>query len=210
MSTTTIATEPPASYSLAAEGRDALTTHFNYWGTTTEPVEAEIFQIFTGTSTALRAVQSSVTDIRPLGLSSFNLSTHGFQVLRHSSAILPPQADSVPDFQDAALVNGTYWPELVSMLKSQLGVRSAVAVGSTIRDVQEADAEEFDVKQPRRMLGKSFQPFFIVHGDYTPPGARAHFRAVVPTYFQEVESMEGTDRRREGRVLPAQGRDHRS
>ncbi|KAJ9610019.1 hypothetical protein H2200_006349 [Cladophialophora chaetospira] len=193
--TTTTATEELPSQSVVLGDRETLKADFNYWGTTTDPQESELLAIFTGKSTGLRAVQCPVTDIRPIGLSSFNLGTHGFQVLKHSSALLPPQADSIPDFHDEKHINATYWPELVSMLKSQLGVRSAVAVGSTVRDIQENDPDEFDHKLPRRFLGKSLQPFFIVHGDYTPAGARAHFRAVVPTYFEELNNMEGTTER---------------
>jgi hypothetical protein len=190
MSTTTATIEFPASYSVALKDQDTVTGSFNYWGTTAEPQESEILQLLTGKSTGLRPVECPVMDIRPLGLSSFDLSTHGFQVLRHASAILPPQSDSIPDFHDTALINATYWPELVSMLKSQLGVRSAVAIGTAVRDVQENTSEEFE--NPRKFGGKSLQPFFVVHGDHTAAGARAHLKAVLPTLFEDTDNTKGT------------------
>jgi hypothetical protein len=192
MSATTTATEAPVSYSIAGDEEGLLTADFNYWGTTSEPQESEIVPLFTGRSSGLRAVRCPVTDIRPMGLSSFTLATHGFQVLKHASAILPPQSDSIPNFHDTELVNGTYWAELSSMLKSQLGVRSAIAVGTVVRDVQENRDDEFDVEGKKKFAGKSLQPFYIVHGDYTAPGARAHFSAAVPTFFEDTGNMEGT------------------
>ncbi|EXJ66886.1 uncharacterized protein A1O5_10081 [Cladophialophora psammophila CBS 110553] len=189
--TTTTTSQAPASYSVALKDKDTLTASFNYWGSTSIPQESDILRIFNGSSTELQRVQCPVTDIRALGLSSFNLSTHGFQVLRHSSALLPPQSDSVPDFHNTDLISATYWPELVSLLKAQLGVRSAAAVNTTVRDVKETDRDGFDPKNPR-FVKQSMQPFFIVHGDYTPAGARAQLRAVVSTYFEDNNNMEGT------------------
>ncbi|OQV07421.1 hypothetical protein CLAIMM_11860 [Cladophialophora immunda] len=194
MSTTTT-TQTRPSYSVALkdknEDKDTLTASFNYWGSTSAPQESEILHIFNGSSTELQRVRCPVADIRPYGLSSFDLTTHGFQVLRHPSTLLPPQSDAVPDFHDTDLVNATYWPELVSMLKAQLGVRSAAAIGTTVRDIKETDADTFDPKNPR-FVKQSLQPFFIVHGDYTAAGARAQLRAVAPTFFEDNHNIEGT------------------
>ena len=192
MSTTTTTTEAPPSSSFGLKEEERVATAFNYWGSTAEPEASEVIRIFSGRSSETRSVPCSVTDIRPLGLSSFNLTTHGFQVLKHSSAILPPQSEAIPDFHDTALVNSTYWPEVVAMLKSHLGVRSAAVVNIIVRDVEETRDDDFDPKNPRKFAGTSFQPFFVVHGDYTAAGARAHFRALVPTFFEDTGSMGGT------------------
>ncbi len=145
-----------------------------------------------GRSPKLRSVSTTVTDIRPAGLESFNLATHGFQVLKHSSSLLPPQAASIPDFHDEKLMHSTYWPELASLLKSQLGVRSAVAISTTVRDVVDIPKEGFNTENPRANPKQSIHPFFVVHGDYTPAGARGHMRAVLPTFFIETSCMEST------------------
>ncbi|KIY00950.1 uncharacterized protein Z520_03616 [Fonsecaea multimorphosa CBS 102226] len=199
--TTTTTTQAHPSYSVALEGKDkdTLTASFNYWGSTSAPQESEIQLIFTGSSTELQRVQCPVSDMRAAGLSTFNLSTHGFQVLRHSSNLLPPQRASVPDFHDTDLVNGSYWPELASMLKTQLGVRCAAAINTTVRDMAQkapdnnnkTDDGSFDPKNPRPAK-RSLQPFFIVHGDYTAAGARAQMRAVAPTFFADNHNETGT------------------
>ncbi|OAP60366.1 hypothetical protein AYL99_05368 [Fonsecaea erecta] len=195
MSTTTTATTTSTnshpSSSIALKDKDTLTASFNYWGSTSAPKESEILHIFNGSSTELRSVECPVTDIRPYGLSNFDLNTHGFKVMRHSSALLPPQRDSIPDFHDTDLVNGTYWPELVSLLKAQLGVRCAAAINTTVRDIKQTAPTGFDPKHPR-FTQQSMQPFFIVHGDYTAAGARAQLRAVAPTFFADNNNMAGT------------------
>lgn len=203
MSSTTTTTEAPTSYSVAlnnkTSGNASITGRFNYWGSVEEPQEAELLSIFNGKSPGLRSVACPVTDIRLMGLSSFTLSRNGFQVLQHASSLLPPQAASVPDFHDKTITNGKYWPELAAAVKTQLGLRAAVAVNTTVRDVQENTDDDFDSANPRRNTGTSMQPFFIVHGDYTAPGGRSHFRAIVPSFFEDNENMAGTseDERRE-------------
>ena len=78
------------------------------------------------------------------------------------------------------------------MVKSQLGVRSAVCAGTVVRGVQTLRDGDFTPDKIKQVAAKSFQPFFIVHGDYMAPGARAHFRAMVPTFFEDMDSLAGT------------------
>ena len=197
-------TKAAPSYSAALNGngneKSTLVASFNYWGLSSNPEESELAAILSGRSSSLKSVPCPVTDIRSQGLSHFTLSRNGFQVLKHSSALLPPQSDSVPDLHDPSVVNKSYWPELASMLKSQLNVRSAVAMNTIVRDVETDPTYNVHPNQntewnrnPRAQAGRSFQPFFIVHGDYTPPGARAHFRAITPeNYFEANDNLEGT------------------
>ena len=112
MSAITTTEAPSHSLTLQDQQRDRnpRVATFNYWATTSEPQQSEILPIFSGRSSGTRTVQCLVTDIRPLGLSTFNLSTHGFQVLHHASALLPPQTATIPDFHDVNLVNAKYWP----------------------------------------------------------------------------------------------------
>jgi hypothetical protein len=100
----------------------------------------------------------------------------------------------VPDFHDSTLVQSQYWPELIALLKAQLGVRSAAAINTTVRDIgppQEKD-DQLNPSNPRANPKQSFSPFFIVHGDYTPAGARCHLRAMQPTFFEDTGSLDGT------------------
>ena len=89
-------------------------------------------------------------------------------------------------------MKSTYWPELISLLKSRLGVRSAVAINTSVRDVSEIADKDFNTNNPRANPKQSLAPFFVVHGDYTPGGARAHLRALLPTFFQDNGCMGGT------------------
>ncbi len=171
---------------------------FNYWGSATSlPELADLHGIFTGSSPQLKSVSCVVEDIRSHGLSSFDLSHHGFQVLRSASSLLPPQSPSIPDFHDQTLMSSAYWPEVVALVKSQLGVQSAVAINTTVRDVEtETAAKKMPTGNPRANPTQSFYPFFVVHGDYTPAGARAHMRALSSDFF-EANHMAGTTSRQE-------------
>lgn len=58
----------------------------------------------------------------------------------------------------------------------------------TVRDVVTLDTGSFDPTNPRAKHATSFAPFFVVHGDYTAEVARAHLRAVAPTFFEGLGS----------------------
>ena len=185
----TTATETRAA---ALENDNTVLADFNYWGATSLPDLSDFYEILNGSSQRLRSVRCKVYDIRACGLPAFSLSTHAFQILQHSSSLLPPQSASIPDFHDQTLMKSTYWPELTSLLKSQLGVRSAVAINTSVRDVSQIGKGEFNPNNPRANPKQSLAPFFFVHGDYTPGGARAHMRAVLPTFFEDNGCVEST------------------
>ena len=189
--TTTTTTETPHGSSLTLQSENTVKADFSYWNTKDLPDVSEIGAIFNGGSERLHPVPSTVTDMRSFGPSSFNLTTHGFQVLKHASSALPPQSTSVPDFHDDNFVKPTYWPELIMMLKSQLGLRSAAALNTTVRDVSKIEEYPSHLN-PRANPNKSFQPFRFVHGDYTAAGARGHLRAMLPSYFEDNGNTVGT------------------
>lgn len=165
---------------------------FNYWGIEDLPTVPEIQKIFNGSSPHLRSVPTTVQDIRCFGLSHFNLDAHAFQILQHSSSLLPPQSPKVHDFHDADLMRSTYWPELVALLKTQLGIRAAVAINTTVRDIPANGEKQLNPNNPRADPKTSFHPFFVVHGDYTPAGARGHMRAMLPSFFADNGCQEST------------------
>ena len=92
-----------------------------------------------------------------------------------------------------------YWPELVSMVKSELGLRAAVSINTTVRDVSQI--EKFNVDNPRANPKMSFHPFFVVHGDYTPAGARGHLNAMLPSFFEDNGCIEGTSEQERSHFL---------
>ncbi|KAK4939204.1 hypothetical protein LTR10_020503 [Elasticomyces elasticus] len=184
-------TETTAPPSVILKNDKSFHAAFNYWGKTSSPEIAELHPMFSGTSPNLKTVECTVTDIRAHGPSTFNLSDHAFQILQHSSSLLPPQSKSIPDFHDDSIMKSTYWPEIISLLKSQLGLRSAAAINTTVRDVSEIK-KEMSSSNPRGDPKQKFFPFTFVHGDYTPPGGRGHMRAMLPTFFEDNGNAIGT------------------
>ncbi|KPI42848.1 uncharacterized protein AB675_2110 [Cyphellophora attinorum] len=145
-----------------------LIASFNFYASPDKPDISEIASIFGGTSRRLKAVPCPET-----------------YVISPSAA-----ASSVPDFFDNDYVQERYWPELTTALRSQLGLRSAIAMNTTTRDVRpETTAREINHLNPREDK-KSLGGFFVVHGDYSPAGGRAHLRHVLPTFFDDTKCLE--------------------
>lgn len=162
---------------------------FNYWAKPCPPEMKEVYTVFTGTSPSQKPVHCNVSDIRKHGLSSFSLARHGFQILQHSSCLLPPQTSHVPDFHDEETIKSIYWPEVTSLIQSTLKARSAIAITTTVRDVSVFHERNQNHGNPRASKDQRFQPFTVVHGDYTAPGARGHMRAMLPTFFEDNGMM---------------------
>jgi hypothetical protein len=200
MSATITETSSAPRNAVSSEGQISQTSTlkaiFNYWTLKEPPKDtSELQQIFHGHSSNLQPTKCTVTDVRslPSSLSTFTLSTHGFHILHHTSSLIPPQSTTLPPLHDESFTKSQYWPELAQMLKSQLSVRSAIALNTTIRDVKESQPGEIDPKNPRARAKNSFQPFFVVHGDYTAPGARSFLRAMLePEFFERVGSLDST------------------
>lgn len=193
MSTTTttkLTSHYPDSFTIG--DNDSVSATFNYWNSDTSPKAAEVVEVFEGRSAHLKSVRCRVIDIRQHDPSSFNIDSHAFQILHNKSSLLPPQSSSIPDFHDAPLMKSTYWPELISLIKSQLGVRSAAAINTTVRDIVLTEDIGIKADNPRANPRQSFHPFHIVHGDYTASGARGHMRAMLPTFFDDLEYTDVT------------------
>ena len=82
---------------------------------------------------------------------SFRLDTHGFEIVRHRSAIR--------DFTDKAEVEAVYIPEVVEFVKDRTGADEVASRGAVLRRSADPAA---NASQPQAAL---------VHIDYGPEGA---------------------------------------
>jgi hypothetical protein len=157
---------------------------FNYY-TAEEPPEVDQVAILTGDSDKLGPFPVPVYSIRE-SKEEFTIDSHGFQVLKHSSSLLPPsQPDGAVDFHDTKLVRSIYWPEITALLRDSFGARAAAIMNITVRDINKLPTWAVDPKNPRANKS-SFPPFHVVHGDYTAAGARSFVRAVAPSFFDAL------------------------
>ncbi|KAI0160014.1 GA4 desaturase [Hypoxylon sp. FL1284] len=164
------------------------TAAFNYYTLPTSP-ELDDVTVVMGTSPAVVSCQVPVVDLRGTALSDFTHESHGFQVLRQP---LPIDA-SHASVHDTSTMANEYYPAMVALLKQQLGVRCAVVINSTLRDIPGHDASTIDPKNPRPTTGtRSLGPFFVAHSDYTPGAARAHLRAMTPDWFDATGTGDGS------------------
>lgn len=162
-----------------------VTATFNYY-TADEPPAVDDITLLTGASDKIAPFTGSVSSIRE-SKEKFSLDTHGFQVLKHASSLLPPaQPDGAVNFHDSELVKSTYWPEITALLRESFGARAVAIVNTTVRDIDGQRPDTYDPKNPRANPGAFYPPFYTVHGDYTPAGARSHIRALVPTFFDAM------------------------
>ncbi|KAI1377191.1 GA4 desaturase [Hypoxylon crocopeplum] len=163
---------------------------FNYYSLPTTPAIDDL-SILNGTSPNITSCSVPVADLRSLSpsLSDFNHASHGFQIL-HQPLPIDASHDSV---HNPSTLVSQYYPSITSLLKEQLGVRSAVVINSTLRDIPAPDLSTFDPENPRPTTGsRSLSPFFIAHSDYTPAAARAHLRAMTPAWFAETGTGDGS------------------
>jgi hypothetical protein len=168
----------------------SLTTHpitavFNYYDSD-EPIPEDDASIFTGECPHMKPFTVPVQDIRQ-STESFDLDTHGFKILKHNSSLLPPSKPAgAANFHDQELMKSTYWPEITSLIREQLGARGVAIINTTVRDVVKLDLSKFEPKHPRTSSVTAIAPFFVVHGDYTATGARSHLSAIVPTFYEDL------------------------
>lgn len=199
--TTTTITTPDTSSKTTTHDNSLSNQHaaFNFYSSPSAPNITDLAAIFSGRSAHLRTVTLPITDIRQHNLlSTLNLSRHGAQLLHSPSALLPPKSSSIPNFNDPTFVTTQYYPELTRALKSHLKCRSAVAINTTVRDVTPATmAREINHLNPRADKSQALGGFFVVHGDYSPAGGRAHLRNMVETFFEDNDGMEPTTTERE-------------
>jgi hypothetical protein len=111
-----------------------------------------------------------IRDGRPVQ-GTFRLETHGFELLRHESA--------VRDFTDKAEVDAVYVPEVLDFVKGRLGADEVVSRGWVLR---RSVAPGENASQPAAGL---------VHIDYAPEGAAEVAAAV---YAEHVPDGPGYSR----------------
>lgn len=164
---------------------DAVQAQFNYWAKDRINDPEEVFAIANGETDYLEAKTLAVHDVRP-EIDSITHETHGFQIVKHESRFLPHTKAEV-DLLDPKEIKEKYWSEVRDMVKKELCCRSIAVLSSVVRE-SSAEAHQDTRKVPTE-LGKapsSAKPFHLVHNDYSPPGARAALRAVLPTWFEDT------------------------
>jgi hypothetical protein len=182
---------PSATTTATQTSGAPITASFNYYAGD-EPPAVDDVSILTGTSDKVGPSTGSVYSIRE-SKEEFILDTHGFQVLKHISSLLPPaQSDGAVNFHDEKLVKSAYWPEITALLRDSFGARAVAIINTTVRDIDGKRPESYDPKNPRAKSGSSVPPFYIVHGDYTPAGARSQVRALQHTLFDALGTAPHT------------------
>ena len=176
---------------------------FTYWSGDQAPDPFEVMDIINGSHPKVQRHAGIVQDIRDPA-QSMNLDDHALQVIEHRSALLPPFHEDF-DFENAQAVRDEYWPELRSVLRSELGVRSVVFTESVTRTSNEAPHKDYRDKDGRvkvingvRRPPTIGQPFHVVHNDFSPVGSRNALRAVRQSFFEDngcAESVAMQDQR---------------
>jgi hypothetical protein len=154
---------------LATDSTSAVSdASFNYYSAPTPP-RLNDMTIIIGGSTEISSRMIPVTDLRslPMPISGYNHESHGFQILHQEL----PIDSSHASVHDLKVMTMQYYPAMITLLKKELGIRSAAVVNNTLRD-------------------DGIGPFFISHSDYTAAGARGHLRAMTPAWFEESQTEE--------------------
>ena len=186
--TSTIASTEPSRRSLLGEEYPFIYGTFHYYAKD-HVLEEDDLRLLNGDFTEATTRRLPVHDIRGRH-DRFNISKDGFQVLKHHSSLLPPRlAAGKADFHDDRLMKSVYWKEISSLLKTQLGVRSAVITSTTVRDIPIAPLKDLDFKNPHMSRGGTSPPFTFAHTDFTAAGARSQIRTITPDFF----SARGVD-----------------
>ncbi|KAK1978402.1 GA4 desaturase [Colletotrichum cereale] len=158
--------------------------YYNGWGT---PALNDL-TIIEGTSPDNKKYELPVTDLRslPTPLSSYTHEKHGFQIVRQPLPISPSPAA----VHDEKVMKKEYYPSMTALLKKTLGARSAIVRKHSLRDIP--DWATVGMNPEIGFEIESLAPFSIAHSDYTPAGARGHFRAMKePDWFVENDTEDG-------------------
>lgn len=165
-------------------------TEFTYWTRPEPPDPFEAYHIINGDHPGIQRYPIEVQDIRKSPI-RFNLNDHAFQVIKHTSSLLPPSRTDF-NFGDPQQVRDEYWPEVRALLKSELGVRSVLLVENVARtssNEQHVDPREKDGRMKetngKRAPPAAGKPFHIVHNDFSPVGSRNLLRAIKPSFYEE-------------------------
>ncbi|TIC99166.1 hypothetical protein CH35J_004996 [Colletotrichum higginsianum] len=161
---------------------------FNYYNGSGIPALNDL-TIIEGTSPDNKTYQLPVTDLRslPTPLSSYTHEKHGFQIVRQPLPISPSPAA----VHDHRVMTKEYYPSMTALLKKTLGARCAVVRKHSLRDIP--DWAPVGMNPEIGFEIESLAPFSIAHSDYTPAGARGHFRAMKePDWFVENDVTDGS------------------
>ncbi|TQN66761.1 hypothetical protein CSHISOI_08688 [Colletotrichum shisoi] len=140
---------------------------FNYYNGSGIPVLNDL-TIIEGTSPDNKTYQLPVTDLRslPTPISSYTHEKHG-------------------------VMTKEYYPSMTALQKKTLGARCAVVRKHSLRDIP--DWAPVGMNPGIGFEIESLAPFSIAHSDYTPAGARGHFRAMKePDWFVENDVADGS------------------
>ncbi|KAK1992227.1 GA4 desaturase [Colletotrichum falcatum] len=146
---------------------------FTYYNSPDIPALNDL-TIIEGTSPDNKTYFLPVTDLRSLAapLSSYNHEQHGFQIVRQDLPFKPS-----PDVvHNQKIMASQYYPSMTTLLKKTLGVRSAIVRKHSLRDIPDWAAVGMNPEVGFEV--ETLAPFSIAHSDYTPAGARGHFRAM--------------------------------
>ncbi|KAL0939170.1 GA4 desaturase-like protein [Colletotrichum truncatum] len=161
--------------------------HFNYYNGLGTPALNDL-AIIEGTSPHNKIYQMPVADLRSLStpLSSYTHEKNGFQILRQPLPITP-SSSLIHDYKTMVQ---EYYPAMTDLLKRKLGVRCAIVRKHSIRDIPSWAPVGMNPEVGFNI--ESLAPFSIAHSDYTPAGARGHFRAMKESHwFPENGTADG-------------------
>ncbi|TEA12891.1 Gibberellin cluster GA4 desaturase [Colletotrichum sidae] len=161
---------------------------FNYYNGLGTPALNDL-TIIEGTSPDNRRYDLPVTDLRslPTPLSSYTHEKHGFQIIRQPLPIDP----SPTSVHDNKVMTTQYYPEMTALLRQHLGARCSIVRKHSLRDIP--DWNRVGMNPEVGFEIPSLAPFSIAHSDYTPAGARGHFRAITePDWFVEKNTETGS------------------
>jgi hypothetical protein len=165
---------------------DVVQGQFIYWAENRDNDPSETLAVVNGESKSLACATLPVYDIRPQ-LASLSHERHGFEIVKHESAILG-RLGSEFDFAKLNDRDSGYWQEVRQLVKQKLHVRSVVVINSVIR---ESTNDKFKKDIHPRGLGQAsapIKPFHFVHNDYSAPGARTSLRAMLHTFFVDTKT----------------------
>jgi hypothetical protein len=85
-------------------------------------------------------------DIRSGGLAEYKLDTHGFEVVKHTSALLDSPEYSIDSFKDDAIIQSHYFPEVEDIVKRTTGAHKVFVLNCAVR----AKSDRWAVRHPHR------------------------------------------------------------
>lgn len=145
-------------------------------------------------------------NIRSDGIQEYKLDTHGFQVVKHKTALLNSTKYSIDSFKDDTILYNHYFPEVEDIVKRTTGARKVFILSCAIRDdaprppgepgVTDGpcgipiDPDKFDITRPiMPSAARGVGPAREMHIDYSPNGARQLLRHRRATILDEANDI---------------------